>query len=77
MSNPQSPKQAIRALLFRNAETANQHMLKRLGDVARHLSKTNDRAVIGALDGMESEVERVRTMMVLARDHFPAENSKE
>ena len=51
-------------------------MLKRLGETARHLSENRELAVIGALSGMEVEVESIRTMMVLMRDNFPAEDER-
>jgi hypothetical protein len=64
-------------LLFRKAETINERLLTRLQDAAGHLSRNEDRAVIGALAGMEADVERMRAFMVLARDHFQTQNSKE
>jgi hypothetical protein len=77
MIDPQSPTKAIRSLLFRKAETINERLLTRLRDAADHLSRNEDRAVIGALAGMEGDVERMRNFMVLVRDHFRTENSKE
>ncbi len=77
MDDPQSPTNAIRSLLFRKAETINERLLTRLHDAAIHLSRNEDRAVIGALAGMEADVESMRTFMVLVRDHFQTENSKE
>jgi hypothetical protein len=41
------------------------------------LSKNEARAVIGALAGMESDIENLRTLMVLVRDCFQTTNSKE
>jgi len=77
MIDPQSPTKAIRSLLFRKAKEINERLLTRLQDAAGHLSGNENRAVIGALAGMETEVERMRTFMVLIRDHFQTENSKE
>lgn len=77
MDDPQSPTKAIRSLLFRKAETINERLLMRLQDAAGHLSRNENRAVIGALAGMEGDVECMRTFMVLIRDHFQTENSKE
>ena len=68
---------AIRSLLFRKAETINERLLTRLHDAADHLSRNENRAVIGALAGMEADVETMRTFMVLIRDHFQTENFKE
>ena len=61
----------------RQANTINDRLLMRLQDAAGHLSRNENRAVIGALAGMEAEVERMRTFMVLIRDHFQTENSRE
>lgn len=77
MSNPQSPNDAIRALLFRKAETLNQQLLKRLGDAAKHLSTSNELGAIGALAGMESDVASMRGLMVLVRDYFQTQPSEE
>lgn len=77
MDDPQSPTKAIRNLLFRKAEEINERLLTRLQDAAAHLSRNENRAVIGALAGMEADVDRIRTFMVLIRDHFQTENSKE
>jgi hypothetical protein len=43
----------------------------RLTKVASHLSRQEDRAVIGALEGTEEEIATIRTFMLLARDCFP------
>lgn len=75
MSEPQSRTDAIRDLLFRKAETINERLLTRLRDSASHLSNNEARAVIGALAGMESDVESLRTLMVLVRDCFQTTNS--
>ena len=77
MDDPQSPTKGIRSLLFRKAEAINERLLTRLQDAAGHLSRNENRAVIGALAGLEAEVELMRTFMVLIRDHFQTENSKE
>ncbi len=77
MDDPQSPTKAIRSLLFRKAEAINERLLTRLHDAAIHLSRNENRAVIGALAGMEADVERMRAFMELIRDHFQTENSKE
>jgi len=77
MDDPQSPTKAIRILLFRKAKTINERLLTRLHDAAGHLSRNENRAVIGALAGMEADIESMRIFMVLMRDHFQTENSKE
>ncbi len=77
MSEPQSPAEAIRSLLFRKAKLVTERLLTRLTDTTSHLSKNEARAVIGALAGMESDIENLRTLMVLVRDCFQTTNSKE
>jgi hypothetical protein len=77
MSNPQSPNEAIRSLLFRKAEVLNKTMLQRLTDAAGHLSSNEDRAVIGALAGMEVDIGSMRRLMTLVRDCFQTENLEE
>ena len=77
MNNNQSPERAIREVIFRNAETLTNRLLQRLADLATHVSKEEDRAAIGALSGTEADIERIRSLMVLARDCFPTANSKE
>ena len=77
MGGRPSPTEAIRSLLFRKAETINERLLTRLRDAASHLSKTQDRAVIGAIAGMEADIDMMRTLMALVRDHFRTENPME
>ena len=77
MDDPPSPAKTVRSLLFRKAETINERLLTRLHDAAIHLSRNEDRAVIGALAGMEADIESMRSFMMLVRDHFQTENLKE
>jgi hypothetical protein len=44
--------------------------LRRLADAASHVNSKNHRAVIGALDGLEAEVQTIRTLMVLMDECF-------
>lgn len=48
----------------------NQQLLKRLTDVSDHISRKETLGAIGALEGMDYEVETIRTLMRLVRDHF-------
>ena len=48
----------------------NQQLLKRLTDVSDHVSRNKPLDVTGALEGMDFEVETIRALMRLARDHF-------
>ncbi len=70
MNEPQTPIVAIREVLFRNADTLNHQLLGRFGDVTDHLSRHEDRAVIGALDGAEADIAKMRSLMLLLRDCF-------
>ena len=71
MIEPQTPVAAIREVLFRNADTVNHQLLGRFGDVvADHLSHHEDRAVIGALEGAEADIAKMRSLMLLLRDCF-------
>jgi hypothetical protein len=67
---PSTPTETIRSLLFEKVAALNQQLLKRLTDVSDHISRKETLGVIGALEGMDSEVETIRTLMRLVRDHF-------
>ena len=70
MNKPQTTVAAIREVLFRNADTVNHQLLKRFGEVADHLSRHEDRAVIGALEGAEADIAKMRSLMLILRDCF-------
>jgi hypothetical protein len=70
MNKPQTTVEAIREVLFRNADIVNHQLLKRFGEVAEHLSHHEDRAVIGALEGAEADIAKMRSLMLLLRDCF-------
>jgi hypothetical protein len=61
---------AIREILFRNADIVNDQLLKRFADVTDHLTRQEDRAVIGALEGAEADIAKMRSLMLLLRDCF-------
>ena len=65
MSELPTTTQAIRAELFRKAETINKRLLARFADVAGHVSRREERAVIGTLEGTEVEILRMRSLMLL------------
>jgi hypothetical protein len=71
MNEPEPPITAIRGELFRRAETINNQLLARFADVADHLNHCEDRSVIGALEGSEADIAKMRSLMLLARDCFP------
>ena len=70
MNKPQTTVAAIREVLFRNADTVNHQLLRRFGEVADHLSRQENRAVIGALEGAEADIAKMRSLMLLLRDCF-------
>jgi hypothetical protein len=70
MNKPQTTVAAIREVLFRDADAVNHQLLKRFGEVADHLSRHEDRAVIGALEGAEADIAKMRSLMLLLRDCF-------
>jgi hypothetical protein len=70
MDESQTTVTAIREVLFRNALTLNNQLLERFGTVADHLSRNEDRAVIGALEGAEADIAKMRSLMLLLRDCF-------
>ena len=70
MLNQDSPTEAIRALLFQRAQVLNDHLLRRLADAAGHINNKEHRAVIGALDGLEADIQTIRTLMVLMEECF-------
>ena len=67
---PSTPTETVRSLLFEKAESVNQQLLKRLSEASDHISKRETLAVIGAIEGLESDLETIRTLMRLMRDHF-------
>jgi hypothetical protein len=70
MNLPSTPTETIRSLLFEKAASLNQQLLKRTTDVSDHISRGETLGVIGALEGMDYEVETIRTLMRLMHDHF-------
>ena len=70
MNLPSTPTETIRSLLFEKAASLNQQLLKRLTDVSDHISRGENLGVIGALEGLDSNLESIRTLMRLMRDHF-------
>jgi hypothetical protein len=70
MDESQTTVAAIREVLFRNADTLNHQLLGRFGVVADHLTRQEDRAVIGALEGAEADIAKMRSLMLILRDCF-------
>lgn len=70
MNEPQTTVAAIREVVFRNADTLNHQLFRRFGDVSDHLTRCEDLAVIGALEGAEADIAKLRNLMLLLRDCF-------
>ena len=70
MDERQTTVAAIREVIFQNAASLNQRLLERFGTVAEHLDRNEDRAVIGALDGAEADIAKMRSLMLISRDCF-------
>jgi hypothetical protein len=70
MNEQQTTLAAIRQVLFRNADMLNRQLLERFGAIADHLSRHEDLAVIGTLDGAEADIVKMRSLMLLLRDCF-------
>ena len=70
MHEPRTTTEAIREEFFRRAEVINKQLVNKLYDVEGHLSRHEDRAVIGALEGTEADIARMRSLMLLLRDCF-------
>lgn len=70
MDERQTTVAAIREVIFQNAASLNQRLLERFGTVADHMSRQEERAVIGALDGAEADIAKMRNLMLILRDCF-------
>jgi hypothetical protein len=68
--------EAVRHELFRMADTLNQRLLNRLADVAGQLSRRERRGVVGALDGIEAEIQELHLLMRLLDDSFNSQAQK-
>ncbi len=70
MSELPIPILAVRTVLFRKAEIIHCHLLAQLMDVGTSISRGSECAVLGALEGMEDEVDRMRQLMFVLLDCF-------
>lgn len=62
--------EAIRAVITAKVKGLMDSLQKRIEDANAHLERGEHRAVIGALEGCESEISTIRTFMQLIRDYF-------
>jgi hypothetical protein len=73
MNKPQLPIEAIRTALLRKAEMLNTRVRIRLAEVAGHLQQDEHLAALGALEGVETDIARMRVMMLLIHDYFASD----
>jgi hypothetical protein len=69
--DPQTPPRdlnaAVRRLILARAAEINGKLLARLATVADDLDQGNHLAALGALDGIEREIEQMRSFLLLLR----------
>jgi hypothetical protein len=58
---------ALRALILRRAREINGKILTNLSIVSDELDDNNYRAALGGLDGLESEIQTMRSLLLLLR----------
>ena len=66
----------IRTLLFEKVQAEIQKLQTRLSQAASHATNSQHSAVIGALEGADADLQRIRNLMLLARDCFPPEKQE-
>jgi len=64
---------AIRATLLRNTIATIDAIRRRLNDASAHLERDDAEGVLGALDGIERDLARVRCLVSVAQDFGPKE----
>lgn len=62
---PRSPDEAIRKLVIGRAMAINTKLLARLATVADDLDANGHRAALGGLDGIEREINTLRSFLLL------------
>lgn len=64
------PIEAVRALLFERAAILIAELQTRLAQAADHITNKEHRAVIGALDGLDTHIQTIRILMQLMNEYF-------
>ncbi|MGA3080570.1 MAG: hypothetical protein ABSD44_04205 [Terracidiphilus sp.] len=62
---PPDPDDAIRERILDRAKAINTKLLARLGTVADDLDVGGNRAALGGLDGLERQIETMRSLLLL------------
>jgi hypothetical protein len=68
--DPANPVDEVRLLLFNQAAGITKRLNQRLADVAEDIAVSNALGAIGAIEGAEREIEKLRSLMILVRDNF-------
>jgi hypothetical protein len=66
-SQPRDPDDAIRDRVLERARAINTKLLARLGTVADDLDVGGHRAALGGLDGIERQIDTMRSLLLLLR----------
>jgi hypothetical protein len=64
---PRDPDDAIRDRVLERARAINTKLLARLGTVADDLDVGGHRAALGGLDGIERQIDTMRSLLLLLR----------
>jgi hypothetical protein len=64
---------AIRATLFRSTAVTIDTIRRRLNDASAHLERNDAAGVLGALDGIERDLSKVRCFVSVTEDFGPKE----
>ena len=68
--------EAIRAAVFRRAETINQRLFQRFAEMVDHLGSGSELAALGTLEGAEADLASLRSLMLVLRDCFTPPKEK-
>lgn len=66
-THPSDPDDALRARVLERATAINAGLLTRLHAVAEDLAAGSHLAALGGLEGLEREIERMRSFLLLLR----------
>ena len=66
-TEPRDPDEAIRKRVIERAMAINTKLLARLATVADDLDVGGHRAALGGLDGIERQIETMRSLLLLLR----------
>jgi hypothetical protein len=64
-TRPHDPDEAIRERILGRAKAINEEILARLSTAADDLEAGQHRAALGALDGIEAQIDTMRSVLLL------------